>query len=110
MYSFNEFLQDMLPEYVHMRVAESILFAGKAIRVLRNPSPAFQFKDPVYNQQIPKGAKKNQVSTGRFPFQKESFEDTNLIGEDLLPQSEADKIENMLRDLKVHFLNLDHHR
>lgn len=96
---FHIFL-DMLPEYVHMRVAESILFAGKAIRVLRNPSPAFQFKDPVYNQQIPKAAKKNQVSTGRFPFQKESFEDTNLIGEELLPQSEADKIENMLRDLK----------
>lgn len=96
---FHIFL-DMLPEYVHMRVAESILFAGKAIRVLRNPSPAFQFKDPVYNQQIPKDAQKNQVSTGRFPFQKESFEDTNLIGEELLPQSEADKIENMLRDLK----------
>lgn len=96
---FHIFL-DMLPEYVHMRVAESILFAGKAIRVLRNPSPAFQFKDPVYNQQIPKGDKKNQVSTGRFPFQKESFVDTNLIGEELLPQSEADKIENMLRDLK----------
>lgn len=96
---FHIFL-DMLPEYVHMRVAESILFAGKAIRVLRNPTPAFQFKDPVYNQQIPKGAQKNQVSTGRFPFQKESFEDTNLIGEELLPQSEADKIENMLRDLK----------
>lgn len=96
---FHIFL-DMLPEYVHMRVAESILFAGKAIRVLRNPSPAFQFKDPIHNQQIPKGAQKNQVSTGRFPFQKESFEDTNLIGEELLPQSEADKIENMLRDLK----------
>lgn len=96
---FHIFL-DMLPEYVHMRVAESILFAGKAIRVLRNPSPAFQFKDPVYNQQIPKVDKKNQVSTGRFPFQKESFVDTNLIGEELLPQSEADKIENMLRDLK----------
>ncbi|KAJ6680150.1 GAMMA TUBULIN COMPLEX PROTEIN [Salix purpurea] len=69
---FHIFL-DMLPDYIHMRVAESILFAGKAIRVLRNPSPAFQFKDTVYNQQIPK---------------------------ELLPQSEADKIENMLRDLK----------
>ena len=100
----------MLPYYVHMRVAESILFAGKAIRVLRNPSPAFQIKDTVYNQQIPKGAKKNQVSTGHFPFLKESFEDTHLIGEELLPQSEADKIENMLRDLKVLFLNLYHHR
>ncbi|KAJ6319870.1 hypothetical protein OIU78_015296 [Salix suchowensis] len=96
---FHIFL-DMLPDYIHMRVAESILFAGKAIRVLRNPSPAFQFKDTVYNQQIPKGAQKNQVSTGHFPFHKESFEDTNLIGEELLPQSEADKIENMLRDLK----------
>ncbi|CAK7348319.1 unnamed protein product [Dovyalis caffra] len=95
---FHMFL-DMLPEYVHMRVAESILFAGKAIRVLRNPSPAFRFKDPVFNQQVSKVAQKNQGSTGRFPF-KESFEDTDLIGEELLPQSEADKIENMLRDLK----------
>ncbi|MCE5167352.1 Gamma-tubulin complex component 4, partial [Datura stramonium] len=36
---------DMLPEYITMHVVESILFAGKAVRVLHNPSPSFQFKD-----------------------------------------------------------------
>ncbi|GAU43752.1 hypothetical protein TSUD_36460 [Trifolium subterraneum] len=65
---------DMLPEYIPMRVAESILFAGKAVRVLRNPSPTFLSRDDVYPQV-----------------------------EDLLPQSEADKIENMLLDLKLSF-------
>lgn len=88
-----------------MHVAESILFAGKAIRVLRNPSSAFRFKDPVYNQQMPRGTWKIQGFTGRFPFQKEPFADTNLIVEELLPQSEADKIEAMLQNLKVHFVN-----
>ncbi|KAK1284934.1 hypothetical protein QJS10_CPB20g01980 [Acorus calamus] len=37
----------MLPEYIHMHVAESILFAGKAIRVLRNPGPAFKSQDVI---------------------------------------------------------------
>ncbi|WCJ22227.1 hypothetical protein M5689_004325 [Euphorbia peplus] len=91
---------DMLPEYIHMRVAESVLFAGKAIRVLRNPSPTFHFKDPLLNQQIPKGAPMMQGFTGRFAFQKETFVDRNLIGEELLPLSEADKIETLLHGLK----------
>ena len=85
-----------------MRVAESILFAGKAIRVLRNPSPAFQFQDALYNQQIKKGSQKVHGSAGRVPFQK-MFLDVKVIGEELLPQSEADKIETMLQDLKVFF-------
>lgn len=84
-----------------MRVAESILFAGKAIRVLRNPSPAFQFQDALCNQQIRKGSQKAQGSSGRVPFQKEIFLDIKMIGEVLLPQSEADKIETMLQELKV---------
>ncbi|GMY16941.1 gamma-tubulin complex component 4 homolog [Fagus crenata] len=91
---------DMLPDYIHMRVAESILFAGKAIRVLRNPSPSFRFQDAVYHHQMPRGSQKIQGLTGRVPFQKEPLMDTKLIGEELLPQSEADKIEAMLLDLK----------
>lgn len=87
----------MLPEHIHMRVAESILFAGKAVRVLRNPSAAFRFQD----QQITRGSLKVQGFTGRFPFHKEPFPDVKLVGEELLPQSEADKIEAMLQDLKV---------
>ncbi|XP_017969760.1 PREDICTED: gamma-tubulin complex component 4 [Theobroma cacao] len=96
---FHIFL-DMLPEYIPMHVAESILFAGKAVRVLRNPSPAFQFQDALRNQQIKKGSQKVQGSSGRVPFHKEPFLDIKMIGEELLPQSEADKIETMLQDLK----------
>ena len=95
------FFQDMLPDYIHMRVAESILFAGKAIRVLRNPSSAFRFQDTLNHQQIPKGSQRVQGHTGRFSLQKEPFMDMQLIGEELLPQSEADKIEAMLQELKV---------
>ncbi|GER24727.1 gamma-tubulin complex component 4 homolog [Striga asiatica] len=85
---------DMLPEYVPMHVAESILFAGKAIRVLRNPSLA------PSHQHIQKGSQRSQVSTGRLSMLKDSSIQTILTGEELLPQSEADKIESMLQDLK----------
>ncbi|KAL1156407.1 hypothetical protein V6Z11_A08G089900 [Gossypium hirsutum] len=78
---FHIFL-DMLPEYIHMHAAESFLFAGKAIRILRNPSPGFKFQDAL-------------PISGR------------LTGEELLPQSEADKIETMLQDLKE---SLDFHK
>ncbi|KAH1081247.1 hypothetical protein J1N35_021008 [Gossypium stocksii] len=96
---FHIFL-DMLPEYIHMRVAESILFAGKAIRVLRNPSPAIQFQDALSNQQTKKGSQKFHGLAVGVPFQKEAFLDVKTIGEELLPQSVADKIETMLLDLK----------
>lgn len=88
-----------------MRVAESILFAGKAIRVLRNPSLAFWFQGSVSHQQMPKGFQIAQGFTGRFLWQKEPLVDLKLTGDDLLPQSEADKIEAMLRDLKVTYCN-----
>ncbi|XP_068658448.1 gamma-tubulin complex component 4 isoform X2 [Aristolochia californica] len=91
---------DMLPEYIHMRVAESILFAGKAIRVLRNPSHAFRSRDASFHPQISRGQNKLQGFMGRFAFQKESEIDKKLITEELLPQSEADKIEAMLQGLK----------
>ncbi|XP_074268390.1 gamma-tubulin complex component 4-like [Silene latifolia] len=99
---------DMLPEYIHMRVAESILFAGKAIRVLRNPSPGFFMKDSLYHHKIPRQSRKNQRFSGHFSFQKDteavsnklSVDDSESPGEDLLSQSEADKIETMLQDLK----------
>ncbi|XP_057461589.1 gamma-tubulin complex component 4 [Actinidia eriantha] len=90
---------DVLPEYIPMRVAESILFAGKAVRVLRNPSPAFRFHDAAYHQHKPRGAQRMQRFGERFSFQKEPSLDTK-IGEELLPQTEADKIEAMLKDLK----------
>ncbi|KAL2945352.1 Gamma-tubulin complex component 4 [Bienertia sinuspersici] len=90
---------DMLPEYIQMRVAESILFAGKAIRVLRNPSPGFA-QDSLYRYHIPKDSHIIQGFADHISFQKDSSEDSELTGEELLPQAEADKIEAMLSDLK----------
>ncbi|KAE9589461.1 hypothetical protein Lal_00000563 [Lupinus albus] len=89
---------DMLPEYIPMRVAESILFAGKAVRVLRNPSPSFQSGDAVYPQ-MPKSFQTRHELAGQSQFRRETVINMGM-GEDLLPQSEADKIEAMLLDLK----------
>ncbi|MQM00369.1 hypothetical protein Taro_033104 [Colocasia esculenta] len=94
---FHIFL-DMLPEYIHMHVAESILFAGKAIRVLQNPSRC-KFYGALVPQQIQKTSRKVQGILGNFAFQKETSLDTSLVGV-LLPQSESDKIEAMLQELK----------
>ncbi|GBG60581.1 hypothetical protein CBR_g8603 [Chara braunii] len=38
---------EMLPSYISLPVAESILLVGKAVRVLRNPTAAFQSQDQV---------------------------------------------------------------
>ncbi|KAK4430876.1 Gamma-tubulin complex component 4 [Sesamum alatum] len=91
---------DMLPEYIPMHIAESILFAGKAIRVLRKPSHGIQFQAAPSHQQIQKGSQKAQGFSGRLSLQKDTSVETLLTGEELLPQSEADKIEAMLQDLK----------
>ncbi|KAK8499488.1 hypothetical protein V6N12_011573 [Hibiscus sabdariffa] len=97
-FGFHIFL-DMLPEYIPMRTAESILFAGKSIRILRNPTPGFKFQDALYNQQKGKCSQKVHGSAGCDPFPKEPI-NGNMIGEEFLPQSEADKIETMLQELK----------
>ncbi|XP_020101980.1 gamma-tubulin complex component 4 [Ananas comosus] len=91
---------DMLPEYIHMRVAESILFAGKAVRVLRNPSPSFRLKESFVHNPNVKGSHRVQGFLGNFATLKELPDSSNLITEDLLPQSEADKINAMLLELK----------
>lgn len=90
----------MLPEYVHMRVAESILFAGKAIKVLRNPTTNFRLQESSIHELVFKGSSRLQSSIGTFG-PGEVPRATNLIAEDLLPQSEADKIDVMLKELKV---------
>eukprot|EP00249_Psilotum_nudum_P007651 c20720_g1_i2 orf=155-2389(-) len=69
---------NMLPEYIQLQVAESILFVGKAMRVLRNPSKAF----------------KNQMAACQLQGM-ESYREPEL-----LPQSEADKISSAIQDLK----------
>ncbi|GFP99643.1 gamma-tubulin complex component 4 [Phtheirospermum japonicum] len=49
---------DMLSEYVPMHVTESIQFAGKAIKVLRNPSPAVQLQGAPSHQHIQRGSQR----------------------------------------------------
>ncbi|KAF3324693.1 gamma-tubulin complex component 4 isoform X1 [Carex littledalei] len=88
---------DMLPEYIQMPVAQSILFAGKAVRVLRNPSSGFQLKDDSSNQNSgPKG-----VFFGFHGSMKDLSDEFGLVVQELLPQSEAEKIDTMLQELKV---------
>ncbi|GJU76034.1 gamma-tubulin complex component 4-like protein isoform X1 [Tanacetum coccineum] len=82
---------DMLPEYIPVRIAESILFAGKAIRVLRNPSSTFRSVDVLSHQAT--GPQTYKESLRKGPAR-------SLTGDELLPQSEADKIESMLKNLQ----------
>ncbi|XP_074582280.1 gamma-tubulin complex component 4 [Curcuma longa] len=91
---------EMLPEYIHMRVAESILFAGKAVRVLRNPTTNFRLQESFMRQLVLKGSSRVQSYIATFSSQREVSPAMNLIAEDLLPQSEADKIDAMLKELK----------
>lgn len=91
----------MLPEYIHMRVAESILFAGKAIRVLRNPSPGATLQEPFNQSQNSKGSHRMQSFIGGSGALKELPNFCNISAEELLPQAEADKIDAMLKELKV---------
>ncbi|EPS72084.1 hypothetical protein M569_02672 [Genlisea aurea] len=90
---------DMLPEYISIQVAESVLFAGKAIRVLRNPNPAFRLREhSPANQHVQKGARRFQEFTGKLSL--DSIQITSPGGEELFPQSEADKIEAIIQDLR----------
>lgn len=92
----------MLPEHISMHIAESILFSGKAIRILRNPCASFKFPEAILQQPTVKGSYKGQENLGNIS-QPEISLGTNLHGEELLPQSEADKIDTMLQHLKVLF-------
>uniref|UniRef100_A0A0D9WCZ2 Gamma-tubulin complex component n=1 Tax=Leersia perrieri TaxID=77586 RepID=A0A0D9WCZ2_9ORYZ len=91
---------DMLPEYIHMRVAESILFAGKAVRVLRNPSPGATLQESMNQSQNLKGSYRMQSPIGGSGALKELPNFPNISAEELLPQAEADKIDAMLKELK----------
>lgn len=96
---FHIFLE-MLPEYIPMHIAESILFAGKAVRVLRNPTSSFRVQESIFQQHILRGAQRVQGSMGTFAPPKDPLKGTNRIAEELFPQSEADKTEEMLQRLK----------
>ncbi|XP_072955339.1 gamma-tubulin complex component 4 [Typha angustifolia] len=91
---------DMVPEYIHMRVAESILFSGKAVRVLRNPSFGFKLQETFTHNPILKESYRVQGFLGSFAPPKDLSGCSDLIADELLPQSEADKIDAMLQELK----------
>nr|CAB3460271.1 unnamed protein product [Digitaria exilis] len=91
---------DMLPEYIHMRVAESILFAGKAIRVLRNPSPGATLQEPINQNQSSKRSHRMQSFIGSSGSPKDLPNFSSISAEELLPQAEADRIDAMLKELK----------
>ncbi|KAL4558866.1 hypothetical protein LXL04_037070 [Taraxacum kok-saghyz] len=84
---------DMLPEHVPVSVAESILFSGKAIRVLRNPSSSFKCVDVMSHEAT-------GPQTFKESLKKEHSLNTTVTGDELLPQSDADKIETMLKNLQ----------
>lgn len=88
---------DMLPDYIPLSFAESILFAGKAVRVLRNPSAAFRFQDSVSHQH--KGPQGMQGFSGVNIAQTDDLLHIQ-IGEELLPLSDSDRIAGMLQELK----------
>ncbi|KAK8960428.1 hypothetical protein KSP40_PGU001175 [Platanthera guangdongensis] len=94
---FHIFLE-MLPEYIHMNIAESILFAGKAVRILRNPAHSFRVQESIFQQHV-RGSQCVQGYTGNF-IPPNPLRGTDLIAEELFPQREADKIEEMLQELK----------
>ncbi|XP_020573544.1 gamma-tubulin complex component 4 isoform X2 [Phalaenopsis equestris] len=96
---FHIFLE-MLPDYIHMHIAESILFAGKAIRVLRNPAYSFRVQESIHQQHILRGTQRTQGSMGTSVLSKDPLKGANIVAEELFPQSEADKIEEMLQGLK----------
>jgi hypothetical protein len=89
--------QDMLPEYISLQVAESILFVGKALRVLRNPSLTFKSQVSGSQRGSSKGFNRADDSTAKYSVPPIG----GYQGPELLPPAEADSIASMLRDLKV---------
>lgn len=93
----------MLPEYISLEVAESILFVGKALRVLRNPSMTFKSQVSGSQRSSSKVSNRADDSTGKYFLPPIGV----YQGPELLPPAEADTIASMLRDLKVNSLSYD---
>ena len=89
----------MLPEYIQLPVAESILFVGKAVRVLRNPSASFKVQTSGSQRPGPKRQQQTDEVLMPLPFSKDSLPGRG--SPELLPETEAEKIASMIRDLKV---------
>ena len=92
----------MLPQYIPLHVAESILFVGKAIRILRNPSKSFKSHLRSHDQQYMKQETMSQEMLIPDSELKESFSELlDHQGSELLPQSEIEKIASLIETLKV---------
>lgn len=97
---FHVFL-DMLPQYIPMQVAESILFVGKAVKILRNPSRSFKSHWRGYEQQDMKYDPMPEELLIPIFHPKSSFSELlDHQGPKLLPQSQIEKIALMIQDLK----------
>lgn len=85
----------MLPRYITSQAAEAILFVGKAVRVLRNPSASFKTR-------MQRGASKICLDRPDEPmsFTRTSYPQGDNC-QNLLPQDELDKISSTLKDLEV---------
>jgi gamma-tubulin complex component 4 len=92
----------MLPDYIQVPVAESILFVGKAVRVLRNPSTSFKVQTSGSQRPGSKGQQRPDEILISLPFSKDSSAGRGSSERPgLLPEAEATKIASMIRDLKV---------
>ena len=92
----------MLPQYIPLHVAESILFVGKAIRILRYPSKSFKSYMGSHDQQDMKQETMSQKELVPVSELKDSFSkllDTH--GSELLPEAELEKIASLIETLKV---------
>lgn len=91
----------MLPEYISLQVAESILFVGKALRVLRNPSLTFESQVLASQRGSSKSFNRADGPTAKYAVSPIG----GYQGPELLPPAEAESIATMLRDLKVILLS-----
>lgn len=96
------YMQDMLPQYISMQVAESILFVGKAVRILRNPSKSFKSHQRALElQDVKQASVHEEVLGGNFHAKGSFLEMLDHRGSKLLPQSQVEKIALMIQALKV---------
>lgn len=92
----------MLPEYIQIPVADSILFVGKAVRVLRNPSTSFKVQTSGSQRPGSKGQQRPDDVLMPLPFSKDSLPGRRSSQRpELLPAAEVEKIVSLLRELKV---------
>ncbi|KAJ7518689.1 hypothetical protein O6H91_20G003500 [Diphasiastrum complanatum] len=106
-------LADWHIEFSVCMTAESILFVGKAVRVLRNPSASFKSQVAGSHQSESGFLDRKDGVAFSLPFMKESvLSSSGYQGPQLLPQEQADKIAALLKGLKekplFHRMSFEH--